>query len=384
MTNKKPLILVNHRSPLSSSGRPSGIAYYMQAITRGLLERDNFDVGLVTSWRKEDLPNDIRSRLKSYTHQPLVRPRVFDVIKQALVMPRLARQLRADLILNVDPIGSPRGATTRITVVHDMYQKVLPEAFSKREQIFNDLIIRMMTRGSDAVICASDQTKADLDRYYPQAARKTRRIYGDTGVTVAVEHSKAFANERPGHLLWVGKITANKNIACLYKALRTLADRGELIPTVIVGDDVFNHANEASRVYGAGLAVNLAGRVSNSELAELYAKAICFVNTSTYEGFGMPVIEAQRMGIPVICSSGGAVSEVAGEGALVFDPSEPQQLAEHISSVFGSLQLRERLVELGNINAAKFSWDKTAAEVEELARECLMKNGRSDYSALAI
>lgn len=338
----------------------------MFSLIRALLDRDNLDIGLVTSWQQTDLPKDISERLKSYTHQVLVRPRVLDVLRQAMVMPGIARRLGADIILNIDPIGTPLGSGARITVVHDIYFKMMPSAFSARERLFSDLIMRWMVRGSQDIICISERTKRDLDEFYPFAKAKSRRIYSDAGVDVGLKRleNKPISSESP--VVWVGKITANKNIVCLYQAMRILSDRGLSMPVVIVGNDVFGYADTAEKQYGSGLPIRRLGCVSDSELVQFYAEALCFVNTSTYEGFGMPVIEAQRLGLPVICSTGGAVSEIAGEGALTFDPDDPATLANHLALVASSPEIRHDLVAKGYENAKRFSWSTAAEKFEEL------------------
>lgn len=373
LTQIRPLILINHRSPEANSGKPTGISNYMLSLTSALLDRDRVDVAMVTSWRREDLPDNIVRRIKSYTQQSLVRPRVLDVMRQALAMPAIARRLGADIILNVDPIGTPRGAKARFTVVHDVYQKMLPEAFSRRERVFNDMIMRMMIVGSSAIVCVSDNTKSDLVRFYPSASTKSRRIYGNSSVGLISTAGGGRSAEKGKHILWVGKITANKNVSLLYRALRILAAEGVEFPAIVVGDDAFGFAEQAERELGQGLPIRRAGRVSDSELLSLYENALCFLNTSTYEGFGMPIIEAQRKGLPVICSSGGALEEIAGSGALIFDPNDPEALARHLQTVINDEHVREQLVATGYDNASRFSWDIAAAEFEELAFSAIAK-----------
>lgn len=366
--NHRPLLLVNHRAPAANSGKPTGIANYMLSLTRALLDRGVLDIGLATSWRLEDLPTDIAERIKVYEHRPLMRPRLFDVLRQAFTMPKLARRIGADVILNVDPVGTPLGAKARLTVVHDLYFRVMPEQFPFRERLFSDAILRLMLAGSTAIICVSDRTKADLERFYPSAQSKTHRIYQDAGKGFNLDRVRTSAAPPGGYILWVGNVTANKNLACLYKALRLLSDRGCPLSAVVVGRDFHGHAAAVERQFGAGLNVKRLGYVPDDELKRLYEQALCFVNTSLYEGFGVPIIEAQRSGLPVICSTGGAVGEVAGQGALTFDPNDPAALADHLETLNKSPGLYERLVTRGYANAERFSWDRTAEGIEKLTK----------------
>lgn len=338
----------------------------MLSLTRALLDRGVLDIGLATSWRREDLPADIVERISAYEHCPLMRPRLFEVLRQAFTMPALASRLGADVILNIDPVGAPLGAKARLTVVHDLYFRILPDQFPFRERLFSDAILRLVLAGSTAVICVSDRTKADLERFYPSTRVKSHRIYQDAGEGFSLDRQRQSVRSADGYVLWVGNVTANKNIACLYKALRILSDRGHPLSAVVIGRDFHGHAAAAEREYGAGLNVKLLGFVPDDQLKRLYESALCFVNTSLYEGFGVPVIEAQRSGLPVVCSTGGAVGEVAGEGALTFDPKDPSALADHLEAVVRSPELLKQLIERGRTNAERFSWEEAAKEIEEL------------------
>jgi glycosyltransferase involved in cell wall biosynthesis len=124
-------------------------------------------------------------------------------------------------------------------------------------------------------------------------------------------------------------------------------------------------AIEACRLAGAELLVagdggNL-GRVSDEELVDLYRGAAAFVDPSLYEGFGYGVLEAMACGAPVVASDVTSIPEVVGDAALLCDPREPQQFADAIRRVLGDGELAARLRANGLAQAARFSWDATAA-----------------------
>ena len=98
------------------------------------------------------------------------------------------------------------------------------------------------------------------------------------------------------------------------------------------------------------------GFVSDEVLATLYANAKALVFPTLFEGFGMPVIEAQAAGLPVVCSDIEVLREVGGQGALFFDPHSPEAMAEAIITIIDSPDLQARLIERGKQNAARFSW----------------------------
>src|SRR6185369_2098261 len=104
-----------------------------------------------------------------------------------------------------------------------------------------------------------------------------------------------------------------------------------------------------------------AGWVSDADLEGLYAAATCMVFPSLAEGFGLPVLEAMRRGVPVACSSTTALGEVAGDAALTFDPESVDAIRAAIRQLLSDAARRERLVQRGRERAAQFSWADAAA-----------------------
>jgi glycosyltransferase involved in cell wall biosynthesis len=114
------------------------------------------------------------------------------------------------------------------------------------------------------------------------------------------------------------------------------------------------------------------GRVSDPDVAALYQGALCYVQPSITEGFGLPILEAMAWGIPVVSSDGGALPEVVGEAGLVLPLGKKDGVAlwvEGLSKMITQPRLRERLAAAGKWRVREFGWDKAAREtLKELAR----------------
>ena len=108
--------------------------------------------------------------------------------------------------------------------------------------------------------------------------------------------------------------------------------------------------------------VQLAGRVSDAELDQLYCDARMVVFPSLSEGFGLPVLEAMGRGTPVICSNTGSLPEIVGNAALMHDPLNRQQLAQHMSQLWTDPALHAEYRQRGLQRATQFSWDRCARE----------------------
>jgi glycosyltransferase involved in cell wall biosynthesis len=106
--------------------------------------------------------------------------------------------------------------------------------------------------------------------------------------------------------------------------------------------------------------VRALGYVPSTHIALILGHADLFAFPSLYEGFGLPVLEAQQLSVPVVCSTAGSLPEVAGQGALFFDPLSVDQMAEAIRACLSDRSLNARLRQLGRENVTRFSWEKAA------------------------
>jgi len=108
------------------------------------------------------------------------------------------------------------------------------------------------------------------------------------------------------------------------------------------------------------------GHVSDDDLVDLYRRAAALVFPSLYEGFGQPTLEAMACGCPVACSTAGALPEVVGAAARLFDPHDPDAIASAVRDVLAAPDLWARS---GIARAARFSWDETARAHDAVYRE---------------
>ncbi len=111
--------------------------------------------------------------------------------------------------------------------------------------------------------------------------------------------------------------------------------------------------------------------VPHGQMPQVYQGATALVFPSLVEGFGLPILEAQRMGVPVLCSSSSCMPEVAGAGALFFDPRSEAELAARLDELCASPTVRENLIREGHRNEKRFCWEETARKTVETYRATL-------------
>jgi glycosyltransferase involved in cell wall biosynthesis len=261
-----------------------------------------------------------------------------------------------------------------VVTVHDLTPLVFPSHFgSGLKGSLNWQIQKSALKKTNAIITDSESSKKDIVKYTGIDQAKIKVVYLAAGSEFKVLNSKEkTADIRSKYripekfILYVGDATWNKNLPKLIEAALK-----STVPLVMVGEaltdkkiDVRNPWN-MDLVKAQGMAeknknVFRLGFVPSEDLVALYNSATLFVMPSTYEGFGLPVLEAMSCGCPVVTSRGGSLAEVVGEAGRYVDPDDVDSIVEGISEVFSSSSLRKEFSQKGIIQSSKFSWKKTA------------------------
>lgn len=217
-------------------------------------------------------------------------------------------------------------------------------------------------RKSDAVVCISENTKRDLLRFVPDVdPQKVHVIYnGVDTVFRQLENVK-----KKDFALFVGRRDAYKNFTSIIKPL---ADCG--VPLVIVGSPLSN--DEMALLEETKISYEYLGVVDNEKLNLLYNEALCLLFPSLYEGFGLPVVEAQMAGCPVIAFDASSIPEVISSEECLLRDFSYEEIAAKIQLVSDE-HSRKALVEKGLANAKNFTWDRVADQYYKLYQSLLEK-----------
>jgi glycosyltransferase involved in cell wall biosynthesis len=171
-------------------------------------------------------------------------------------------------------------------------------------------------------------------------------------------------------ILFVGGLYPQKNFATLVRALHRIRKE---IPhrLVVVGRARWKYERdlELIRELGMGDRVDFLHFVPNDDLPLIYNLAGCFAYPSLYEAFGLVQLEAMACGCPVVAARSGAIPEISGNAALLFDPHSPEELGEAILGVVGDPALRNDLVARGLARAKEFTWERCARQTLEVLTE---------------
>jgi O-antigen biosynthesis alpha-1,3-mannosyltransferase len=217
----------------------------------------------------------------------------------------------------------------------------------------------------EAVIAVSDFTRQKILERFPEFEGRVHTVWH------GADHLLVPVNRGPRPLpepyyLFVGNLEARKNIIGLLRAFNVLKRRPEHKETrlILVGKAGygFDEIKRVCRESSFPEHIILPGFISSMGLVNYYQWAEAFVYPSHYEGFGFPILEAMRLGCPVVTSSVSASPEVAGDAALLVNPTDPEDIAEAMARVAQDQKLRENLIARGRNRGNQFTWERCATE----------------------
>ncbi len=167
------------------------------------------------------------------------------------------------------------------------------------------------------------------------------------------------------YLLFVSSLEPRKNIDLLIQALAIAKTD---IPLVLVGWQGWGEKQWLDHIRGGALKnrIHVTGHMPDTDLKAVYNGARALVYPSIYEGFGLPIVEAMACKCPVICSNVASMPEVAGDAALLIDPTREDDLADALDRLVQDSQLNAELKEKGAQRAAQFTWERTARHTLDL------------------
>ncbi len=340
-------------------GRMGGTATYVWSLLERLQHRA--DLRFVVFSPDGYLDPAIDESLIDLVRCPSFDSTVKRVAWEHTVLPWRARRHDLDVVWSPGFVAPRFMRGARVVTVHDLHYIRVPAALPFLRRQYYSIGVPWSVKHCAAVLAVSSTTAVDLAREIPSSVDKTTVIHlAARSDLVALDESPFAANEP--YFLMVASVTRNKNVDTVVRAAIALRDRGRDVRVRVVGADPHGILAEALEAPGALDAVAALGEVSPEELAALYQGAVATINPSIYEGFGLPVLEAQALGVPVISSRGGSLPEVAGDGALYFSHDSPAELGAAMESLLDEPARRVDLIELGAENVARFSWDRAADE----------------------
>ena len=282
-------------------------------------------------------------------------------------LPRHLKKMGEPLLLNFCN-AAPVFYSNKCTTLHDITFIRYPRTYSKAFRYFYQALIPLVLKSSKHIYTVSEFSKAEISSYYRIPNQKISVVYNAVSRNFHPQSNESLNKEK--YLLAVSSVKESKNFEMIVKAFDGVAEQFKGLKLFIVGD---LKSGSFSRIDLNALTSNpqikLLGRVNDSELVEVYSNAIAFLFPSLYEGFGIPVLEAQACKCPVIASNVASLPEVLGDSADLVDPHSVEDWVQAISNIVTNSDYRNKLIESGCHNIERFSWKFSANKVFDFAGE---------------
>lgn len=292
------------------------------------------------------------------------------VFGEQVLLPRLAGRRDVMLLHSLASTAPSLGPFKRVVTIHDLIYARFPDAHAGLRDRGMRVLVPLAVRRSERVIAISESTRADLIELLGTPPEKIDVIPSGLGtirrgapLSDGQTRQRFALDDRPVVLTLSAK-RPHKNLRRLISALAQIPDSRRPV-LILPGYSTWHEAELREHAEREGVVgdVRFEGWVPADELEGLWALADAFVYPSLYEGFGLPVLEAMARGVPVACSNASSLPEVAGDAALMFDPTDQDALSGAIERLLADTVLAARLRERGFARARLFTWERTARSV---------------------
>ena len=274
------------------------------------------------------------------------------------------------------PLDIKKNKAMSVVTIHDLIFLRYPKLYKRMDRVIYQSKFYRSCKLADAVVAISEQTKADLIQYFDLNPEKIHVIYQscnpnyynkvDETIKTIIRNKYSLPRN---YMLYVGTIEERKNLLQLIKAKH---ENNISLALVVAGRKTayFKKVSEyidRNRIKDILFLQNL----DTEELPAIYQMAELFAYPSTFEGFGIPILEALNSGIPVITGKGGCMAETGGTDSIYVDPLKTDEIADAIVRILGNPDLKKNMIEGGYKHAMLFREDKTANEMMKLYQKLI-------------
>lgn len=358
--------------------RPTGVGAYVLALAQrlpALAPEDRFfffSASLKDRFPAAEWPKNVRLVDKPIPVQAL------NYSWNRLGFPALDRLVGAplDLVHSPHPLIVPGKRSKHVVTLHDLFFLKHPELTDAEIRRDYVPLVKDHVRRADGVICVSEHTAHEARLLLELEPEKVTVIpngvdpaYREPVTPAEVEAVLKRRRLPRGALLYVGTEEKRKNLVSLARAYMGLGQRRrQLPPLVLVGPG--SHWGQGGSLAG-GIQIHATGYLETREIRAMMAASAALVLPSLEEGFGLPVAEAMAAGLPVVCSQGSGLEEVAGGAAMLVNPLDTRSIASGIETLLDDPARAEQQRRLGIERSRQFDWDLSARRTLDFYRKVL-------------
>lgn len=285
---------------------------------------------------------------------------------EQVTLPLFLRKKHNPLLLNLCSTA-PAFYHNQIVTHHDITYIRFPNSYSWKFRLFYRTLAPLMMANCIKLITVSNFSKKEIIEYYNIPKSKVIVIYNAVGSSFSNFDNKSSDEEDDSYALAVSSPNVHKNFSGMIQAFSST--KGDLKLKIIgSASKSFNSLDFSAE---NDPRIEFLGRVEDSELIKLYQNAKYFIFPSFYEGFGIPPLEAQACGCPVVSSDRASLKEVLQDSALFFDPAKKSEIIEALQIIDSDETLRKELIDKGIENLKRFSWEISAKKLNSEIEMCI-------------
>lgn len=322
--------------------------------------------------RKYDPEFIFHSNVKGVVAHPQARHPVLWYLFFEWGIPPILNKYKPDLFFSPDGWLSLRSDIPSLPVIHDLNFFHNPQWVSTLPRMYYNYYFPQFIRKAKRIATVSEFSKRDISSRFTCEASKIDVVYNGAKEEFKILTQEEIAATRKKYseglpyFLFLSLVHPRKNLTRILQAYSHFRNtRQERIPFIIVGSTRY-WSEETRRTYEKSRYkqdILFLGRLSNEELYKVLGSCFSLVYASLFEGFGIPILEAMRCGIPVITSDTTSMPEVGGQAVCYADPYRVQSISNAMNRVFTEEGYRNELIKKGFDQAQKFTWQKTADRV---------------------
>lgn len=297
-----------------------------------------------------------------------------------LSIPKVLKQINADLFISPDGLLSLKTKVKSIAVIHDISFMHNPQDFPYIIRKYYQHFFPLFAQKASKIVTVSEFSKKDISTQFKIKPAHIDVVFNGSNIIYKpstdeeIVHAKQKFTEGHDFFIFVGALSPRKNVANLLSAFDLFKTKTKSnLKLLIVGEKMFK-TKSIKNIFTKMRHKNdvvFTGRLSPEELKALYGASRALTFVPYFEGFGIPIIEAMNCDTAVITSNITSMPEVAGNAALFVDPFSVQSIADAMIKIHLDSEFRIQLIEKGRIQRQKFNWDKTADKFWESIKNVL-------------
>lgn len=282
---------------------------------------------------------------------------------EQIELPRYLKKRNSPILLSFCSVA-PLFYDNNIVAVHDITWLRYPETFSKSFRIVYGFLTPRLCNRAKNILTVSKFSLDEISNRFNIDKSKFTIVYNAVDEMFQPHICEELAKEK--YFLAVSSVKKNKNFPVVIESFQLLQKKMPEAKLYIIGDLKEKVFAGVSLDIDSIPNVKLLGRVSDEELIRYYSNAQAFIFPSLYEGFGIPVLEAQACGCPVVSTNSSSLPEVLNDSALLCEPTDAQGFADKMVKIATSPDLRDDLIKRGYENVKRFSWEESAKRIAKL------------------